>query len=180
MIYDVSAFREAVDLTAAGLARMGVAPLVAGDDWSARWQVLAPAPGAVAGVASDGLSTVDLSGALVVLSAVGATSDTPLLSRRSDVLISGLAIGQIVLDDQGTDNGPTGTWGRGWFQLNWSSVDAGTLQLVAGQILDFDIRIQSGVGTVVTYVRGRMEVVKPRTTTFAAPRVGGPIVIDGD
>ena len=153
----------ALSLTPAGLRAAGFSPIVCGDDYALR----------LAARTADDSAAIDLTGALLILTARRTDADpVPLFVRRSDTAVTGLSINQIVLDAQTTDNGPNGTTGRGWYQINFGRTEHDTM-LYAAQVvgatgaMTFDVRAAFPSGQVLTLVRGSIQFLIPDTAPVA-------------
>jgi len=133
-----------VDLTERGLRGLDFPPIVAGDKSAIRVGVRQP----------DDSAAIDLTGAFVLMTASDAGNI--IITRRSDTSP------QIVLDAQTTDNGPTGTAGRGWLQINFDSSEQAAMEAGDGDALAFDLRANIG-GNVATLLRGKIQFVLPVT-----------------
>jgi hypothetical protein len=142
-----------IDLTASPLPAWDVPALVAGDDWAARVQVLAP----------GGEATQDLTGATVVLTVAQEPADggAVLWTRRSDEVITGTATDQIELDDQTDDEDLDGDEGQGWLTLRAGHQDRADLIDVAGAVRLWELVVELSDGTVYTLARGTIDVLAP-------------------
>lgn len=141
------------DWTPNGLIAAGLVPIVIGDDWSIRIHFL------------DDDGSYDFTGALALLDVKKKETDTvALFSRRSDDVIGETATLQIEFDSQVTDNGATGSEGRGWLTIRIGSADAEDLLTTIGnQDRVFDLRFVFANGDVETRLRGIINFLRPRT-----------------
>ena len=142
-----------IDLTASPLAAWDVPALVAGDDWSARVQVLAP----------GGAATQDLTDATIVLTIAQDEADgsAVLWTRRSDAVITGTATAQIEADDQTTDNDLDGETGQGWLTVRAGHQDRADLLTAAGAVRLWELVVELADGSVYTLARGTIDVLAP-------------------
>lgn len=153
-----------LELTEAWLLAHDFAPLYAGDTVTWRFQVLD----------EDGLA-VSLASANLVMS-VRDSKGNLLFDRRStdDVAGHSPATKQIAADaDQTTEDTTTFT-GKGWFEVRWKPADE--TDAGGGQDLDahvgrrqVDIVIEFGDGSVRTYARGVMDILRRRTAGSQVP-----------
>lgn len=140
-----------VDLTAATLIADGRDPLVAGDDWTLRFQIRSPEDVALS-----------LDGAAIVLTIQGPGSTTFTRTLGEDIAGSDPAVAEIELDDQATEDTEAET-GTGWGEAHFSDEDEEALRAIAGK-RRFDIRVRFGDAAVRTFVRGIVEIIKTETT----------------
>lgn len=140
------------NLTRSGLEALGHPPLIAGDDWILRLQVRDAADQAVS-----------LSGALLLMVWRDTDSGPALLTRRSDVSITTTSIKPLEAD--AIQNAETGDTGKGWFEMRFRHEEEPALIALAGSHL-YDVRIKyaSGSAPIQTFMRGRIECVRPRAT----------------
>lgn len=132
----------ALDLTARALLALDppVAPLVAGDDWNLRLQVL-----------DENGVAVALTGATVVATISGTTP----LTRTTDVVITG-ATKEIAHDaDQTAETGDTG---KGWFALNCGASEKAVFDALTGT-RKLVIVITFADTTVRTFAMGRLDIL---------------------
>lgn len=126
---DMAGFRcngaPSLDITSdflAGLIPPGE-PLVPGNDWSLRLKL----EDALTGAAIN----LNPGTAALLLLTIGVDSDSPArITRRSDVVLG--AGFQIEMDSQTTDNGTSGTTGRGWFKIRFARTDQDLLEALIG------------------------------------------------
>jgi hypothetical protein len=146
-----------VDLTAAALLAQGAMPLVAGDDCRFRFQIRE------AGVAKS------LTGATAWWTMRNKVAGDSTFVRKSGVVITGDAGGllQIEFDaDQVAEDVEAGT-GKGWLSVQFSDEDQAALLNFVGLIRPWDLRVKFPAALAVkTYGRGRIEVVRPHTTSL--------------
>ena len=138
-----------LNLTRRFLVENKLPVLVAGDDWSMRFQVR--------NAAGIGRS---LAGALVIMS-ITDEDGVVLFTRRSDTNITATSTKQVAIDANQTTE-PGDDTGKGWYQVNCSDEDATALIAAVG-LRFYDLRIKFGDGTIITNFQGRVEVVRPRT-----------------
>lgn len=146
------------DLTPQNLIAFGLDPLVAGDFIEYRFQAR-----------SDG-AAVDLTDAEIVLTirrrAHSTAAEDLILDRRSaDTLAgwSGTPTNEITLDDQTTEDTDAET-GTGWWRLTFTPGDQDALIAAAG-IYWYDVRARLPDDKIRTLLRGRIEILPPRTLT---------------
>lgn len=139
-----------LDLTRNGLAGTKFPLIVAGDDYALRFSVRK----------ADDSAAVDLTNALVAMTIRVTDQGLVLVSRRTDVEIQS-GLWQILLDDQTTDHGPTGTSGQGWGQVNFHNSEEEVMIEAAG-VRPFDLRANLG-SSVITLARGKVELLIPDT-----------------
>lgn len=141
------------DLTPASLARVGMPPIIAGDECRLRFQVL-----------DESGNPVSLAGALVILTVRkrDAEPGSALFTRRSDTNITATAVKQIAIDADQVTAHPNGT-GKGWYQINSKAEDENALITIAEQLLRFDSRIRFADATVRTHLRGAFQALHPTT-----------------
>lgn len=154
----------ALDLTEAVLVAQEMAPLVAGDTVTWRFQALD----------EDG-AAVSLAGANIVLTARDKEGGAVKILRRSTVDIVGHspATKQIGADaDQTTENAVAKT-GKGWFEVRWRPADelVAPSEDLAAKVgrWRYDLRIEFGDESVRTAARGILEVLRPRTLRADIP-----------
>lgn len=143
-----------INLNGSPLATWDVPALVAGDDWSARVQVLA----------AGGAEVEDLDGATVVFTVAKEAADggDVLFTRRSDDVITGTATAQIELDDQADDNGLQGEDGRGWLTIRAGHQDRAELLTAAtSRVLQWELVVRLSDDAVYTLGRGTIDVLAP-------------------
>jgi hypothetical protein len=143
--------RFAVDLTRSGLAAVvpPLDPLVAGDDWTVRFQLR-----------DDQDVAVSLTGYEIAMDIGG--NNGAVFTRRTGQVIVGTAIPQIVADaDQTTESGETGC---GWFTVTFSDEDE-TLLLPFSGIRPFSIRLQFADGRVREFMAGSIEILRSLVPT---------------
>jgi hypothetical protein len=142
----------ALDLSAYFLVKQGLAPLVAGDDWTLRLQVRDAAGAAVS-----------LTGALILMH-VRETLEAAgtLFTRRSDTNIPSTSIKQIEADANQVTEDPIAHTGKGWFTIRCSDEDETALRAAKGNRF-YDVRVKLGDGTVRTIVKGMIEILDPST-----------------
>jgi hypothetical protein len=135
-----------------------VNPIVAGDHWDGRFQVLDAAGAAV-----------DLTGAKIALAARKTEVDTVEVFKRDSVTdVAGEAVGtkQIAIDaGQGSEVGETG---RGWFTVRFRKGDEATLLGAVASRL-YDVRIKFGDGSTRLFCAGRLQVRRPITSNANIP-----------
>ncbi len=144
------------DLTPQNLIAFECEPLVAGDFAEYRFQAR-----------SDG-AAVNLTGCVVVLSVrrheKSTTAGDLLLQRRSqDDLVgwSGTPTNEITLDDQATEDAEAET-GTGWWRMTFTPGDQDELLDAIG-LYWYDVRALFTDGKIHTLLRGRIEILPPRT-----------------
>lgn len=144
------------DFTPASLAQFGLAPIIAGDFLSYRFQYV---------VEGDPQS---LLGATLVLSVRrkdgGVEAGDLVLTRRSSDNIAGWSptTKQIAIDaDQSQEDELAGT-GKGWYAINLTPPDEAALLAAVG-LWFYDVRVLLADGKVQTILRGRIQILSPRT-----------------
>lgn len=97
-------------------------------------------------------AAVSLTGATIAASFtwLGTT-----ISRSSATLISGSTYEIKADTDQSTETGNTG---KGWYQLNFLAAETDFVNFV-NQRVDYFIRITLGDGSVLTHVKGRIDIL---------------------
>lgn len=142
---------QSFDLTVNTLAAARKQPIVAGDDWELRYQVLD----------EDG-AALSLDGATIVMTVkTSATDAAALVTRTSGVTITGSspARDQIEIDADQTEEDTTANTGMGWFTLRFGreAADLAALRAASGDpppVHQFEIRITFGSGAKQTKARG--------------------------
>lgn len=145
----------AANLTAAKLRSLAMQPLVIGDDWEPRFLVLSAG------------ATVNLTG-YTVEAVLRLDNGTLVATRTLNATITGSSPSrlQLELDSQVTDNGPTGTTGRGWFTMRFGH-EAADQALLAAAIAAGDsatanlaIRLSPAGAAPKTWLRGQVSILK--------------------
>lgn len=140
------------DLTPSGMRAMGARPLVAGDTCTLRCKA----------ENADG-SAVDLTGGTITVELRRALGDAEAALTRSSAGTSPT----VVLDDQTTDNGKTGTDGRGWYAVSFGPADE---TITADLPLAFvGARIAYSDGSVLTLLFGKTGFVRPLPEPMPEP-----------
>ena len=143
-------------LSAETLLAAGATPIVAGDDWTLRFQV------------RDIAGPVSLAGVQLICMTwrKDRFSTTSQFTRRSDTNIPSTSIKQIAADtNQATeelDADGEVVGGIGWFEIRGSDEDAAVLLAAVG-LPWYDIRIKFGDGNVRTILQGEVECIQPGT-----------------
>jgi hypothetical protein len=145
------------DFTPANLAGYGLSPVIAGDYLSYRVQYV------VDGVAQSLLDAVLV---LTLRRRDGTVApDDQVLQRRSLDNIAGWTptTKQIAIDADQSQETETGT-GKGWYAINFTPPDEAALLGVLG-LWHYDVRALFSDGRVRTLLRGRMQILSPRTAS---------------
>lgn len=136
---------KAVNLTKEYLAPRGLQPFYVGDDAAFRFQAL------------NGTTALDLTGYTITAEIVNAAAETNL-SRSSATTIPTTITTEIAIDNQATIASESG---RGWYQLNFSSVSADVTLLtpLLGRCT-FGVRLISPASLVTTHVTGTIDLLE--------------------
>lgn len=146
---------RAFDLVDAALEAIGIAPLIAGDDWALRLQLRTPLD-----VAQN------LTGCLLLFTVRETPAGAAIFTRRSDTDCTGAAgQKQIAIDaGQGSEVGNTG---QGWFAVQLRHEEEATLLPIAalvGRVLEYDLRVRYSDNKVQTFLQGRFQLARPLVT----------------
>lgn len=133
-------------MTALSMGKLGYKPLVAGDNWSPRFQVrdINDIP-------------VPLDGATIKFTAKSRVSDPD-----GSALFQKTTGAGITPDANQTTEDTTNGAGTGWFQVDFTPLDKTTLEAALG-VHPYDIRIEFPDGAICTFVRGYIEVLRAYT-----------------
>lgn len=140
------------DLTAAYLQSAGWYPLVAGDDWTMRFQ------------ARDAAGALSLLGATITMKVTDdEVGTTVLATRQTGTLISGGVDYQIEPDANQSAEDIVAKTGKGWFTVRFGSETADKDALIAAVGSRFyEIRARLTGDVVKVLFRGKLEILKPR------------------
>ncbi len=143
----------ALDLSARFLAKSGLAPWVAGDDWALRFSARD----------RDG-NPLSLTGALLLMTVRESELPTAaaLVTRRSDTNITATSIKQMEADPDQSVEDTINRTGKGWFVVRSSDEEETVIRAAAGN-RPYDIRVKYASGIVITHYMGYVEILDPRT-----------------
>lgn len=147
-----------LDLTADFMRRNSMAPLVAGDSISWRFQVRDEDD--VAQSLADATFAMSLRKS-------DREADPVLFDRRSDEQVGGEY--EIEADADQTTEDVDDYTGKGWFTVRFFPEDESALTAIVSAAKYYGIRIRFGDGSVRTFARGRIEILPPRPAGAELP-----------